>query len=286
MGHVDRLPDAAGAGDPAPGDVQVVEVDDPPAAAGAADEGDPDEVQGRPAAPAAGDDEVLPGELGQPVRLLPPDGRAAAGVPVALLHAAHRPAARHLPGRQPGRHRESGAVRGEPGVELPLHPGPDRPRDRHRARGADRALRRHAARLDAADVGDRGQEPAPDLPGAAVLLRRGDLAVPGRPARLLDHDEPVDDRAAVDHQEAPRAAARTGHGCGQGGQGGAGRAQGQGRRRQEQERRQGRWCAPCARQAVEAGRAEPESGNGKAKAAGGPPPAPPRKKKKRSGRRR
>jgi len=32
--------------------------------------------------------------------------------------------------------------------------------------------------------------------------------------------------------------------------------------------------------------AEPESGNGKAKAAGGPPPAPPRRKKKRSGRRR
>jgi YidC/Oxa1 family membrane protein insertase len=32
--------------------------------------------------------------------------------------------------------------------------------------------------------------------------------------------------------------------------------------------------------------AEPESGNGKAKAEGGPPPAPPRKKKKRSGRRR
>jgi YidC/Oxa1 family membrane protein insertase len=32
--------------------------------------------------------------------------------------------------------------------------------------------------------------------------------------------------------------------------------------------------------------AEPETGNGKARASGGPPPAPPRKKKKRSGRRR
>ena len=32
-----------------------------------------------------------------------------------------------------------------------------------------------------------------------------DLAVPGRPAHLLDHHEPVDDRAADDHQEAPRA---------------------------------------------------------------------------------
>ena len=29
--------------------------------------------------------------------------------------------------------------------------------------------------------------------------------VPGRPARLLDHDEPVDDRAAGDHPQAPRA---------------------------------------------------------------------------------
>src|SRR4051812_39834499 len=255
MGHVDRLPDPAGAGDPAAGHLQVVEVDDPAAAAGAADEGDPDEVQGRPAAPAAGDDEVLPGELGQPVRLLPPDGRAAAGVPVALLHAAHRPAARHLPGRQPDRDRAPGGLREHPGVELPLHPRPDRPRDGLGADRADRALRRVAARLDAADVGDRGPEPAPDLPRAPVLLRRRDLAVPGRSARLLDYDEPVDDRAAVDHQEAPRAAARTGDGCGQGGQGGAGRAQGQGWQRQGQGGWQGRWCAPCARQVVEAARA-------------------------------
>ena len=68
-------------GDPAPRHLQVVEVDDPAAAARAADEGDAEEVQGGPAAPAAGDDEVLPGELGQPVRLLPADDRAAAGVP-------------------------------------------------------------------------------------------------------------------------------------------------------------------------------------------------------------
>ncbi len=31
---------------------------------------------------------LLPGEQGEPVRLVPPDGRAAPGLPVALLHAA------------------------------------------------------------------------------------------------------------------------------------------------------------------------------------------------------
>ena len=130
VGLVDRRADAAGAGDPAAGHLQVVEVDDPAAAARAADEGAADEVQGRPAAHPAGDDEVLSGEPGQPVRVLPPDGRAAAGLPVALLHAAHRPAARHLPGRQPARHGAPAAVRREPRVELPLHPGPDGARRR------------------------------------------------------------------------------------------------------------------------------------------------------------
>src|SRR3954469_103893 len=116
---VDRRPDAPGAWAPAARDVQVVEVDDPAAAARAGDEGDAEEVQGGPAAPPAGDDEVLQGEPGQPVRLLSPDGRAAAGLLVALLHAAHRPAARHLPGRQPARDGASGHLRREPRVELP-----------------------------------------------------------------------------------------------------------------------------------------------------------------------
>ena len=61
-----------------------------------------------------------------------------------------------------------------------------------------------------------------DLPGAAVPVRRLHLAVPGRPAPLLDHDEPVDDPAAVDHQEAPRPAPRGSHGRREGGEGRAG----------------------------------------------------------------
>jgi YidC/Oxa1 family membrane protein insertase len=36
-------------------------------------------------------------------------------------------------------------------------------------------------------------------------IRRLHHQLPGRPARLLDHDEPVDDRAAGDHPQAPRS---------------------------------------------------------------------------------
>ena len=47
-----------------------------------------------------------------------------------------------------------------PRVELPLHPGPDGQGDGRRAGGPDRPLRRLAAGLDAADVGDDGQDAA------------------------------------------------------------------------------------------------------------------------------
>ena len=57
-----------------------------------------DEVQGRQAAPAAGDHEVLPGEQGQPLASCLPLVAAAAGLHLAVLHAAHGPAAGHLPG--------------------------------------------------------------------------------------------------------------------------------------------------------------------------------------------
>ena len=57
------------------------------------------------------------------------------------------------------------------GVAVPLHPGPDRQGDRLGAGDPDRALRRLAAVLDAADVDDDGQDAAHDLPGAAVHLR-------------------------------------------------------------------------------------------------------------------
>ena len=69
--------------------------------------------------------------------------------------------------------------------------------DRRRADRPDRALRRLAARLDADRDGDRRPEPAPADAAPADRLRRDPLPLPGRPARLLDHDEPVDDRPAV-----------------------------------------------------------------------------------------
>ena len=67
------------------------------AAAPAGDEGDPGEVQGRQAAPAAGDDEVLQGEQRQPAGLVSADGGPAAGLHLAVLHAAPEPARRYLP---------------------------------------------------------------------------------------------------------------------------------------------------------------------------------------------
>ena len=82
--------------------------------------------------------------------------------------------------------------------------------DGRRAARPDRALRRLAAALDAADVDRDGQDAAPDLHGAPVHLRHLHHQLPGRPARLLDHDEPVDDRPAGDHPEAARPDAPTG----------------------------------------------------------------------------
>ena len=64
-----------------------------------ADQGAAGEVQGRPSAPEPGDDEVLPGEQGQPVRVVPAPGAAAAGVLLAVLHAAQGPEDRHLRSR-------------------------------------------------------------------------------------------------------------------------------------------------------------------------------------------
>ena len=51
-----------------------------------------------------------------PVRLLPAAGAAAAGLPLAVLHAAHGPQARHLPA-SPSRRR------GEPGLRAGRRPG-------------------------------------------------------------------------------------------------------------------------------------------------------------------
>ena len=59
---------------------------------------------------------------------------------------------------------------------------------------------------------DDGPDAAPDLHGAAVLLRHLHHQLPGRPARLLDHDEHLDDRPAVHHPPNRRADTTTGAG--------------------------------------------------------------------------
>ncbi len=76
--------------------LQAAEVDAGDAAAGAADERAQREVQGRQTAPAAGDHELLPGEQNQPARLLPAAAAAAAGLHLAVLHAADGPEEAHL----------------------------------------------------------------------------------------------------------------------------------------------------------------------------------------------
>ena len=91
---------------------------------------DPGEVQGRPPAPAAGDDELLPGERDQPARLLLPVAAPDPGLHRPLLPAARR----HLPaGRRVERRRG----------QLPLHPGHPDPARGRREVGADRPLHRH-----------------------------------------------------------------------------------------------------------------------------------------------
>ena len=84
---------------------------------------------------------------------------------------------------------------------------PDGQGHRRDADHPDRALRRLAAVLDAADVDDDGQDAAHDLPGAAVRLRHLRHPVPGRPARLLDHHElwTIVQQAII--KQAPRPAA-------------------------------------------------------------------------------
>ena len=54
------------------------------------------EVQGGQTAPAAGDDEILPGDKNQPIGILPAAAAAAAGLHLAVLHAAHGPQEAHL----------------------------------------------------------------------------------------------------------------------------------------------------------------------------------------------
>ena len=59
-----------------------------------ADQGPAGEVQGQQATPESEDHGVLPGEQGEPLRLLPPAAAAAAGLLRPVLHAAQRRANR------------------------------------------------------------------------------------------------------------------------------------------------------------------------------------------------
>ncbi len=78
---------------------------------------------------------------------------------------------------------------------------------------ADPALRRHAARLDDDDVlADDGPDAAEADDVHAADLRPVHHQLPGRRARLLDHDEHLDDGPAVHRQEAARTPGATGTG--------------------------------------------------------------------------
>ncbi|CAA9534579.1 MAG: Inner membrane protein translocase component YidC, long form, partial [uncultured Solirubrobacteraceae bacterium] len=210
LGRRDRGADRGRAGRPAPARVQAVPVDAGDGPAAARDQGAAGEVQGRPRAPQPGDDEVLPGEQGQPAGLLPADHRAAPGVPRALLHAAGGSAARHLPEEEPARHRRSGPLWSDARLRLLLHSRPHEQGDGLGPRRPDRALRRDAARLERHVDRQHGSQPAAADARPALPLRGLHLELPGGPARLLDHHERLDDRAAGDHQVAPGAVASPG----------------------------------------------------------------------------
>ena len=173
-----------------------------------------EQVQERQGAPQPGDDALLPGEQGEPVRLVPPDGRAAAGLPVALLHAAQA-----ICGTTSAR-RSTLPERANP---VPCGDGGDAqflfiPDLTNRAYGYVLVIlivlyvgSQLLSTLLMATTTDKTQRMI--FLALPVLLRALRLAVPGRPARLLDHDEPVDHRAAGDRPEAARAAATTGPGA-------------------------------------------------------------------------
>src|SRR4029079_5896425 len=93
---VDHLPDVRDPADHPAAHVPPSALYAGTSAAPAGDQEAPGALQGRPPAPESGDDEVLPGAQGQSLELVPPGVVAAAVLPVALLHAAARPAAGHL----------------------------------------------------------------------------------------------------------------------------------------------------------------------------------------------
>ena len=133
----------------------------------------------------------------------------------------------------------------------------------------DRPLHRVADLLHADGDGLGRPEPAAHDAAAPARDRRVPVPLPGRPAGVLDHDEPVDDRPAVLHSATHRTRA-----CGDAGKGVRGR--------------RGRLAQRQARPLRGGGKkGEPAlAGVGVAGGIAAAPPPPPRRKKKRSGRRR
>ena len=135
LGHVDRPAHRGGARGDGAADRQAVQVDARDGERRPRAEEAAGEVQGRQAAPAAGDHEVLCGEQDQSVCLL----SAAAG-PVPVLHRPVLPAAgtaarahlRRRPGRRRGCRRQAAGLRADPEPDrrraVSLRPGPDRGR--------------------------------------------------------------------------------------------------------------------------------------------------------------
>ena len=165
---------------------------------------------------------------------------------------------------------------------IPLHQRHHEHGERDHAGRAAGALRRHAGDVDAADVGaDDGQEPAQNDADPAAGVRAVHHPLPGRPDRLLDHHQRLDDGPAVHDQALDGAGPPS-------------------RRPRSWSRATGGSdddSAAAASHALFRGRGPRGGGNGDNGSSGGSsagapgrvaatPPAPPRKKKKRSGRRR
>src|SRR5690606_1424440 len=130
----------------------------------------------------------------------------------------------------------------------------DRPGPAHRAH---RPLRRVAARRERDQHGERRQDAADDHARAAVRLRRLRRELPGRPARLLDHDELLDQRAAARRPAAALAAGDPRRGRpGERRARACGRLEGDGGRRARRERRSAEGPAAPAAQEEEAVRPE------------------------------
>ena len=167
-------PDPARAADGAADPLDAVAAE-----ARAGDEGDPEEVQGRPAEAERRADEVLQGEPHQPGRVVPAAARAAPGLLRALphaaaLHEAHPPGS--LAARRPEHHRQG-------------RPRTGRATCCSRSTPARRSRRRYFM------GDDDGQDAAQHHDGAAAVFITVVVALPDRPGPLLGDDEPLDGRA-------------------------------------------------------------------------------------------